>query len=132
MWLKRVVTVATGVLVVLGAVMPGLAQQATPSAQPEKPAVEKAAPVKPAAKARRAAGTVKTASEDSLTLEVAQKDKTTKEYVFVLDPKAKISKAGKAIVAKDLQPGDRATVAFAETDGKLVARTVTIRAQTAK
>ena len=132
MWLKRVVTVATGVLVVLGAVMPGLAQQATQPAQPEKPAVEKAAPAKPAAKAQRLAGTVKAASEESLTLEVAQKDKTTKEYVFVLDPEAKISKAGKAIVAKGLQPGDRATVAFAETDGKLVARTVTIRAQTAK
>ena len=42
------------------------------------------------------AGTVKAASEESLTLEVAQKDKTTKEFVFV------------------------------------VARTVTIRTQTAK
>jgi hypothetical protein len=130
--LERMLTVAAGALLVLGALAPAGAQQAPAGAQPEKPAVEKAAPAKPAVKPQRLTGSVKSAAAGSLVLEVTQKDKSTKEYSFALNPKAKLSKAGKAITAEDLQPGDSATVSFTEADGKLVANAVTVRAKTAK
>ena len=131
MELKKALAVAAGVLFVLGAMGPGWAQQA-PAGQPEKPAAEKAPPAKAAAKPQRLTGSVKSASEESLVLDVMQKDKPAKEYTFALDPKAKLSKAGKAITAKDLQPGDSATVSFTEADGKLVAKAVTVRVKAAK
>ena len=132
MRLKKILGITMGGLFVLGAMGPGWAQQAPPAAQPEKPAGQKTAPAKSAAKLQRLTGSVKSASEESLVLEVVQKDKTAKEYTFSLDPKAKFSKAGKAITAKDLQAGDSATVSFTEADTKLVAKAVTVRVRAAK
>ncbi len=132
MGLKRVVAVTITGLFVLGAMGSGWAQQAPPAGQPEKPAVEKPAPAKSAARPQRLTGSVKSVSEGSLVLEVMQKDKRAKEYTFSLDPKAKLAKAGKAITTKDLQPGESVTVSFTETDGKLVAKAVTVGVKAAK
>lgn len=130
MGVLRGIGIAVGVLFVLGAMGSGWAQQAPAPGPAEKPAVEKAAPAKPAAK--RLAGSVKSASDESLVLEVVQKDKPAKEYTFALDPKAKLRKAGKAITAKDLKPGDPVSVSFTEADGKLIASAVTVREKAAK
>jgi hypothetical protein len=130
--MKRIPTALLSGLFVLGLVGVGWAQQAPAPGQPQKPVTEKAPAAKPAAKLQQVTGSVKSASEESLVLEVPQKDKATKEYTFMLDPKAKLSKARKTIAVKDVQPGDSATVSFTESDGKLVAKAVTVRAKPAK
>ncbi len=130
--MRKSLAVALSSLFVLGAIASGWAQPPPAGGQPEKPAAEKVAPSKAAPKAQRLTGSIKSASEESLVLEVRQKDKSTKEYAFALDPKAKLSKAGKAITAKELQPGDPATVSFTEAEGKLVAKAVTVRVSGAK
>jgi len=132
MGLKKGLAVTAGILSVLGAMGLAWAQQAPPAGQPEKPAMEKAAPAKSAARLQRLTGSVKSVSEGSLVMEVMQKDKPAKEYTFSLDPKAKLAKAGKAITTKDLQPGESVTVSFTETDGKLVAKAVTVGVKAAK
>ena len=71
-----------------------------------------------------ATGTVKSAAPDSLML--VGKDK--KELSFVLDKDTKLTKAGKAIEAKDIAEKDTATVSYAEADGKMMAKTVKIGA----
>src|SRR3989304_1167906 len=130
--MKRIPTALLSGIFVLGVVSSGWAQQAPAPGQPEKPAAEKAAPAQPATKVKRLTGSVKSASEENLVLEVTQKDKSTKEYTFALDPKAKLSRAGKAIVVKDVHSGDSATVSFTESEGKLVAKAVTVGAKPAK
>jgi len=125
--MKRIPTALLSGIFVLGVVSSGWAQQAPAPGQPEK-----AAPAQPATKVKRLTGSVKSASEENLVLEVTQKDKSTKEYTFALDPKAKLSRAGKAIVVKDVHSGDSATVSFTESEGKLVAKAVTVRAKPEK
>ena len=71
-----------------------------------------------------ATGAVKSAAPDSLML--VGKDK--KELSFVLDKDTKLTKAGKAIEAKDIAEKDTATVSYAEADGKMMAKTVKIGA----
>ena len=77
-----------------------------------------------AAKAKSADGTVKAASADSVT--VVGKDK--KEWMFSVDPKTSIKKAGKSITAADLKEGDPVHVDFTEADGKMMAKSVTVKA----
>lgn len=84
---------------------------------------EKKMEKKPAAKAKSADGTVKAASADSVT--VVAKDK--KEWMFSVDPKTSIKKAGKAITAADLKAGDPVHVDFTEADGKMMAKSVTVK-----
>ena len=67
---------------------------------------------------------VKAATADSLT--VVGRDK--KEWTFAVDTKTSIKKAGKAVVATDLKEGDPVHVQFTDADGKLVAKTVTVKA----
>ena len=67
---------------------------------------------------------MKSAAADSLML--VGKDK--KELSFVLDKDTKLTKAGKAIEAKDIAEKDMATVSYAEADGKMTAKTVKISA----
>ncbi len=98
-----------------------------PAAKPAEKPAEKM-PAKPAAKVKRASGTVKSAAEDSLVLEVAQKDKTKKDMTFALDKTTKISKSGKSVTAKDVKAGDTARVSYEEGEaGKMMAKNVTVR-----
>ena len=81
-------------------------------------------PGKAVGKSKNANGTVKAATPDSLT--VIGRDK--KEWIFAVDTKTSIKKAGKAVVATDLKEGDPVYVQFAEADGKLLAKSVTVKA----
>jgi hypothetical protein len=120
-----------------GLAAPVLAQSTqTPSTTPAAPAAggattpaPKAAPAKPVKKvvAKHVTGTVKSAAADSLVLVTLNKDKTEKEWTFVLDKDTKIMKAGKPAEAKDLAEKDAATVSYKEADGKMHATSVTIK-----
>ena len=111
---KKLFVLLLSVVFVFGAV--GLAA----AADHEKKMDKKPA----AAKAKSADGTVKVASTDSLT--VVGKDK--KEWMFSVDPKTSIKKAGKSITAADLKEGDPVHVDFTEADGKMMAKSVTVKA----
>ena len=118
-------------------VAPVLAQTSTTAPAPAAPAPAPApAPAAPAPKApskteakkvekaKSASGTVKTASADSLVL-VAGKDK--KEWTFELDKDTKITKSGKAATAADLAADDSASVTYTEHDGKMHAKSVSVK-----
>lgn len=97
------------------------------AAQEKKADDKKATQMAPGAavgKAKNANGTVKAATADSLTVV----GKGSKEWTFAVDSKTAIKKAGKAVVATDLKEGDAVHVQFTEADGKLVAKSVTVKA----
>jgi hypothetical protein len=110
---------------------PAFAQSSTPapaSSAPAASAPATKAPAKTDAKkmaTKSATGAVKTASADSLVL-VAGKDK--KEWTFAVDKDTKIMKAGKAAKAEELAPDDSATVTYVEADGKMWAKSVSVKA----
>jgi hypothetical protein len=110
---------------------PAVAQQAPATSAPAKPAEPaKKEPMKSDAKTmakpKSAAGTVKSASADSLVL-VAGKDK--KEMTFALDKDTKVTKGGKAATAADIAAEDAAAVSYVEHDGKMMAKSVTVKAK---
>ena len=115
--------VATAFLASLAAV-PVFAQTSTTTTPPAAGTTSPKASAKP----KSATGAVKSASADSLVLTTMDKNKTEKEWSFVLDKDTKLMKAGKPIEAKDIAAKDTATVAYVEADGKMVAKTVTIKA----
>lgn len=113
---------------VTGVAAPVLAQgtQPAPTQTAPAPAPAAKAPAKTeVAKTKPVTGTVKSASVESLVL-VAGKDK--KEWTFVLGKDTKITKGGKAVAAKDLTDKDSARVTYSEADGKMVAKTVKVKA----
>jgi len=93
-------------------------------------AADKHAAKKAAVKAKNADGTVKAASADSVTVVtmVGKEKKEKKELMFSVDPKTSIKKAGKAITAADLKEGDPVHVNFTEADGKMMAKSITVKA----
>jgi hypothetical protein len=104
------------------------ASSAPAASAPATKAPAKTEPAKTDAKkmaTKSATGAVKTASADSLVL-VAGKDK--KEWTFAVDKDTKIMKAGKAAKAEDLAPDDSATVTYVEADGKMWAKSVSVKA----
>ena len=112
-------------LILSGLFLIGPAGLAT--AQEKKMDDKKAAettPGKAVGKSKNANGTVKAATPDSLT--VIGRDK--KEWTFAVDTKTSIKKAGKAVVATDLKEGDPVQVQFAEADGKLLAKSISVKA----
>jgi len=111
--------------VMVVAAQPAPAPAPVPAAKPaEKPADKPAAP-----KLKRATGTVKSASETSVVVETTEKDKTKKEWTFILDKATKLTKAGKSVTAKDIVAGDTATVSY---DDKMMAKSVALKAPAAK
>ena len=100
-----------------------------PAAQEKKGAEEskkvaEPTPGKAVGNAKNANGTVKAATVDSLI--VVGKDK--KEWIFAVDTKTAIKKAGKVVVATDLKEGDPVHVQFTDAEGKLLAKAVTVKA----
>lgn len=106
---------------------PVLAQQSSTPAAPAQKAPAKAE-MKKVEKPKSASGTVKTAAADSVVL-VAGKDK--KEWTFGIDKDTKITKAGKAATPADLAANDTATVTYTEADGKMHAKSVSVKAKVA-
>ena len=117
---------SVAVAFLFGSLTVATAQQApAPTPAPAAKPAEKM-PAKP--KVKRASGTVKSVSEDSLVLEVAQKDKTKKDMTFALDKTTKISKSGKSVTTKDVKVGDAASVSYEDGQaGKMMAKSVTVR-----
>lgn len=116
---------------VVGLAAPVFAQQAPASSTPAPAKTEPAKPApaaKAAAKTKSATGTVKTAAPDSLVL-VAGKDK--KEMTFAVDKDTKITKGGKAATAADVAANDSVTVSYSEADGKMTAKSVSVKSKTA-
>lgn len=111
----------------LVAAQPVPAPAPAPAAKPAEKPAEKM-PAKPTAKVKRASGTVKSVSEDSLVLEVAQKDKIKTEMTFALGKTTKLSKSGKSVTAKDVKVGDAVSVSYEDGQaGKMMAKSVTVR-----
>ncbi len=129
----KLCALSIAVAFLFGSLTLAAAQQApapapAPAAKPAEKPAEKM-PAKPAAKVKRASGTVKSVSEDSLVLEVTQKDKTKKDMTFALDKTTKISKSGKSVTAKDVKVGDAVSTSYEEGDaGKMMAKSVSVRA----
>jgi len=120
MTVKKLFVLLLSVVFVFGTVGLAAAAQHEKKMDSEKKMEKKPA----AAKGKSADGTVKAASADSVT--VVAKDK--KEWMFSVDPKTSIKKAGKAITAADLKEGDPVHVNFTEADGKMMAKSITVKA----
>lgn len=99
-------------------------KKASPAAAPAAKAEDKAADKKMAA--RTANGTVRSTSAEGVV--VAGKDKgKDAEWTFGVDAKTKITRAGKAITAKDLTAGDAVDVRYMDHEGKAVASAITVK-----
>ena len=94
--------------------------------KPEEKKMEKA-PGKAVGKSKNANGTVKAASANGVTI-VGKVGKDTKEWMFSVDGKTSIKKAGKAITAGDLKAGDPVHVQFTDAEGKMLAKAITVKA----
>lgn len=127
---KKLLVVVLSTLFVLSSVALAAAQAKPEPATQEKKGAEESkkgaepTPGKVVGKSKNADGTVKAATANSLTLV----GKGNKELTFAVDPKTSIKKAGKAVVATDLKEGDSVHVQFTETEGKLLAKAVTVKA----
>ena len=126
---KKLFVLVLSALFLASSVGPVAAQaKPEPAAQEKKGAEEskkvaEPTPGKAVGKSKNANGSVKAATADSLT--VVGKDK--KEWTFAVDTKTSIKKAGKAVVATDLKEGDPVHVQFTEADGRLLAKSVTVK-----
>ncbi|HKN41064.1 MAG TPA: DUF5666 domain-containing protein [Acidimicrobiia bacterium] len=92
----------------------------------DKPADAKAM----AMKAHYANGTVKSAAADSFVVtgkEGRGKSAKEAEWTFSVDSKTTIRRAGRAINAADIQPGDWVSVKYMDHDGKAVAERVAVK-----
>ena len=92
----------------------------------DKPADAKAM----AMKAHYASGTVKSAAADSFVVtgkEGRGKSAKEGEWTFSVDSKTTIRRAGRAINAADIQPGDWGSVKYMDHDGKAVAERVAVK-----
>jgi len=126
---KKLCSIAVSALFVFAS----LALVAAQEKPAQAPAKQQPCGAKPAAaKLKRASGTVKSVSADSLVIEVTEKDKSKKDLTFALDKSSKLSKGGKSVIAKDMAAGDSARVSYEEKEGKMTAKSVTVTAPAKK
>ena len=143
--MKRFVTLLVAVAFTTGAAGIALAQTSTqptttPPASTTTPApkdkVDKAVEKKhEKIPARNAVGVVKSASADSVVVAGKEKVQGAKEmkdaeWTFAVDSKTAIRKAGKAVAAADLKPGDQVHVRYMDHDGKATAVAIQVRPAT--
>ena len=134
--MKKLIALLVSLAFTAGTVGSATAQSQAPAARPED---KKAAPAAtaPAAKAeekaadkkipaRTANGTVRSTSADRLVVAGKDKGKDT-EWTFGVDTKTRITKAGKAITAKDIAAGDVVDVRYMDHEGKAVASAITVK-----
>jgi ribosomal protein S1 len=121
------------------------AQKAAPAPAAEKkaapaPAVEKKAAPAPAAEEKKApakvkqvTGEVKAVDAKAMTLTVTKKMKGKAEDTAVtVNDKTKITMGKDKKVLADVKVGDKVTVKYSETDGKMVAKSIAIKAEEKK
>jgi hypothetical protein len=126
---SKLCALSIAVAFLFGSVMVVAAQAPAPAPAPAAKPAEKPADKPAAPKLKRATGTVKSASETSVVVETTEKDKTKKEWTFILDKATKLTKGGKSVTAKDIVAGDTATVSY---DDKMTAKNVALKAPAAK
>ena len=122
--MTKLIALLAGIAFTAGTV--GFTAAQTPA--PAKAEEKKASPAadKKMAAPRTANGTVRSASGEGIV--VAGKDKgKDAEWTFGVDAKTKITKAGKAITAKDLTAGDVVDVRYMDHEGKAVASAITVK-----
>ncbi len=102
---------------------------AKPDATKASPAAQSSEVKKSAEKVTLVTGKVKSVAANSLVVQVS--GKTAKEMTFDLTGTA-IKAGGKDAAISDLKDGDEVRVGYTESDGKLVAKTVTARPGKAK
>lgn len=135
--MKRTVMVLVAVVFGIGATGLAVAQTTTPAPAPaaattpapaQKPAEMKPKPVE-VQRTKSATGTVKSASADSIVVAGKEKAQATKdaEWTFAVDSKTAIRKAGKAITAADLKPGDQVQVRYTDQQGKATAVAIQVK-----
>jgi len=124
--LKKGLAVLVTLVFMTGVAGAVLAQDKKAMDAMDKPADAKAM----AMKAHYASGTVKSAAADSFVVtgkEGRGKSAKEGEWTFSVDSKTTIRRAGRAINAADIQPGDWASVKYMDHDGKAVAERVAVK-----
>jgi len=124
----RGITAAALAVMLMGSVVPAVAQQGA-----AKPATESVKTESGKAEAkigpRTVTGTVKATTDKGFVVvgrETGQKDK---EWAFAVDGATRVNAVGKAQTAKELREGDPVTVTYTNRDGKIVAQRVTVNAK---
>jgi len=90
----------------------------------QTPAAGKKMPVK------TANGTVKSATADSVVIVGKDRGKDV-DWTFSVNDATQIKKAGKAVTAPDLAPGDGVNVRYTDYEGKSVASVINVRSKPA-
>jgi hypothetical protein len=123
---KRLIALCVAFVFAMGAAGLAVAQDSKKADDKKSDTkMEKKAEKKPAVKT--ANGIVKSAAADSLVVAGKAKGKE-EEWTFGVDAKTSIKKAGKAITAADIKPGDSVTVKYTEDGGKATAQSVVVKA----
>jgi len=117
----KIVAFLTAAALVTG--VAGFAAAQTTTTAPA-PAPAKKSDKKMASKS--AAGTVKSATADSIVVAGKEKGKDA-EWTFGVDSKTSVKKGGKAIAAGDLKAGDNVSVRYMDHDGKAMAQAISVR-----
>jgi Domain of unknown function (DUF5666) len=117
----KIVAFLTAAALITG--VPGFAAAQTTTTAPA-PAPAKKSDKKMASKS--AAGTVKSATADSVVVAGKEKGKDA-EWTFGVDSKTSVKKGGKAIAAGDLKAGDNVSVRYMDHDGKAMAQAISVR-----
>ena len=117
----KIVAFLTAAALVTG--VAGFAAAQTTTTAPA-PAPAKKSDKKMASKS--AAGTVKSATADSIVVAGKEKGKDA-EWTFGVDSKTSVKKGGKAIAAGDLKAGDSVSVRYMDHDGKAMAQAISVR-----
>jgi hypothetical protein len=117
----KIVAFLTAAALITGVAGFAAAQTTTtaPAPAPAKKSDKKMAP-------KSAAGTVKSATADSVVVAGKEKGKDA-EWTFGVDSKTSVKKGGKAIVAGDLKAGDNVSVRYMDHDGKAMAQAISVR-----
>jgi ribosomal protein S1 len=132
---RKTVAVVVALGCAFGSGTVAVAQYSQPGAKSEAPksgTTQTADATKPAENATKSAekvstvsGKVKSVTGTSLVVEV--RGKTSKEYTFDLAGTT-IKAGGKNATATDLKDGDDVGVSYTQSEGKLIAKTITARA----
>jgi hypothetical protein len=76
--------------------------------------------------ARNVSGTVRSSSDEAVVVTGRDMGKDA-EWTFAVEPTTPIRKGTKAIVSRDLRPGDTVQVRFVERDGKALVESIRVR-----
>lgn len=123
LWLGRMGALIVVVWFVIG--VTAVAYRVVERAALPSPAAPTGGTRKPADEVKTVTGMLKTVHAGSLVVEVS--GETPKQYSFLL-ARSTMNVGGKEGTTADLKEGDTVRVTYTESEGKLIAETVTVRA----